>query len=137
MRRLLKEDGPVRPIADINMTNLVDVTLTLLVLFILIAPVIDQGFSLELPRARGDAVRTVDAVNVAIDSRGRISLEGRSLTLEELKEAAKKVYKGAARDNVIIIADEGISYGRVVDVMNVVNSVGFEKISLATKEEDH
>ena len=115
MRRLLREDGMVRPIADINMTNLVDVTLTLLVLFILVAPVIDQGFTMKLPSASAHPIRTVSSLTVVLDRSGNISLEGVTVTLNQLAEKALQAANRQDETDVVILADRSLQYGRVIE----------------------
>lgn len=135
MRQLLREEGQLRPIADINMTNLVDVTLTLLVLFILIAPVIDQGFTLQLPTAAAQSIRTVDSLTVVVGQQGGISLEGRTVSLEELAIAASNAAARNRDTDVVILADHRLAYGRVVQVMDTMRTAGLANLSLATRED--
>ncbi len=135
MRRLLREDGLVRPIADINMTNLVDVTLTLLVLFILIAPVIDQGFTMKLPTASAKPIRTVDSLTIVVDRSGKILVEGNGVTLTQLSLRAEKTATLNVETDVVILADKSLEYGRVVQVMDVIRNAGLSRMSLATREE--
>ena len=135
MRRLLRDDGLIKPIADINMTNLVDVTLTLLVLFILIAPVIDQGFTMKLPQASAHPIRTVSSMTIVLDNSGKISLEGNAVSLDQLAEKAVVAANRNDETDVVILADRRLQYGRVIEVMDVIRSSGLSRMSLATKEE--
>lgn len=122
------------PIADINMTNLVDVTLTLLILFILIAPVIDQGFMLRLPEAERESIRTVQSMTVTMSREGRISLEGRTVSLSELGFQAARTAARSPDTDVVFMADRDLAYGRVVEAMDVVRSAGLSSLALATVE---
>ena len=135
MRRLLRDDGLIKPIADINMTNLVDVTLTLLVLFILIAPVIDQGFTMKLPQASAHPIRTVSSMTIVLDNSGKISLEGNAVSLDQLAQKAVVTANRNDETDVVILADSRLQYGRVIEVMDVIRSSGLSRMSLATKEE--
>ena len=135
MRRLLRDDGLIKPIADINMTNLVDVTLTLLVLFILIAPVIDQGFTMKLPEASAHPIRTVSSMTIVLDNSGKISLEGNAVSLDQLAQKALVTASRNDETDVVILADSRLQYGRVIEVMDVIRSSGLSRMSLATKEE--
>ncbi len=136
MRRLLRdESGPSRPIAEINLTNLIDVMMTLLIVFILIAPVIDQGFTLQLPGADPKDLRTDDAVNVVVSRAGDVHFEGRPATLSELEARARElIARRASEPDVILLADRDLAYGRVVEVMDVLRRVGLTRLALATKE---
>lgn len=134
MRRLLRDEDAPKLIADINMTNLVDVTLTLLILFILIAPVIEQGMTLELPTAKGGDLRTVDAVTVTVDRAGAVFLEGKPVGLDELTARVAVVAERDAATDVVILADRVVDYGRVIAVMESVRRGGLTRLSLATGE---
>lgn len=138
MRRLLSDDGAgPRPFAEINLTNLIDVTLTLLIVFILIAPVIDQGFSLELPVAESRAIRTDDSVNLVIGRDGAIHLEGRVLGPGELAVRAREIaVRRKGEVDMIILADRELAYGRVIEVMDTLRRAGLTRLSLATSEEE-
>jgi len=132
MRKLLRDENLVKPIADINMTNLVDVTLTLLILFILIAPVIDEGFT--LPSAGSENIRTVDALALVINKSGEISLEGRKTTLNSLSAAVLEKADKREGSDIIILADSNLDYGFIIKVMDVLRETGITNISLATSE---
>lgn len=137
MRRLLREEGmTARPVAEINMTNLIDVTLTLLILFILIAPVVDQGIPLELPVASDNAIAAGSALHLVIDQEGKVHLNGLLASDDEIAAAAAKAAaKGEGATDVVILADRRLAYGRVIEVMDVLRSAGLTRLALATQEE--
>jgi biopolymer transport protein ExbD len=137
MRRLLREEVlGARPVAEINMTNLIDVTLTLLILFILIAPVVDQGMELELPVAGENSISTGAAMHLVVNQEGLIHLKGRPISDAELaKHAAQVASRGGEPVDVVILADRRLLYGRVIEVMDVLRSAGLTRLALATREE--
>src|SRR5688572_16778790 len=133
MRRLLADDdlGP-KPTAEINMTNLIDVTMVLLIVFILIAPVVDQGFTLDLPIAGDGAIDAGDALNLVVAPDGRVHLAERVYTLDELLVHARQVAEAKqGKVDVVILADRDLAYGKVVAVMDVMRQAGLPRLSLA------
>ena len=135
MRRLLVDDtAEVKPVARIDVTNLIDVTMTLLVLFILIAPVIDQGFSLQLPQAQPRTIRSDNSLNIVIARDGRVFLEGKDVSLQDLAERAAAAAAKRDDPDVVILADRALEYGRVIQVMDVIRRVGLTRLALATSE---
>lgn len=136
MRRLLRDEALTsKPIAEINMTNLIDVTLTLLILFLLIAPAIDQGFTLELPVAEDENIRAQEAMHLSVDREGRVHWNGRVVDDEQLAARARE--RAATRrgeTDVVILADRQLEYGRVIAVMDVLRGAGLTRLALATRE---
>ncbi len=70
-------------LADINITNLVDVTLVLLIIFIIVAPFLDEGLEINLPQAKGEIVPP-NAVEVQIDAKGGLAVAGEPVTLDTI-----------------------------------------------------
>ena len=134
MRKLLRDESVVKPIADIDTTNLVDITLTLLVLFILIAPVIDEGFTLNLPSAKPENIRTVDSLTLVVDRFKNLQLEGQTVSLENLASELLKKGKSPEGNDIVILADSNLDYGYIISVMDIVREAGMANISLATNE---
>lgn len=137
MRRLLSDDDlGVKPVAEINMTNLIDVTMVLLIVFILIAPVIDQGFTLDLPTAAVQAIDAGDPLNLVVAPDGRVHLAEKVYTLDELFANVRALAERKKGEiDVVILADRDLPYGKVVAVMDVVRRAGLSRLSLATREE--
>ena len=136
MRRLLRDETlSSKPIAEINMTNLIDVTLTLLILFLLIAPVVDQGFTLELPVAEDESIRAQEAMHLSVDREGRVHWNGTMVSDEQLSEKAAAQAAGRRGEtDVVILADRQLAYGRVIEVMDVLRHAGLTRLALATQE---
>lgn len=136
MRKLLRDETIVKPIADINMTNLVDVTLTLLILFILIAPVIDEGFTLNLPSASSENIRTVESLTLVVDRSRKLQLEGKTVSIDGLASAIEGKALSQPGGDIVILADRQLDYGFIIKIMDVLRSSGMTNISLATSEGD-
>lgn len=120
---------PNAPMSDINVTPLVDVMLVLVVIFIITAPLLASSIRLDLPKT--DGAKPGDPprfVTVAVDKAGQAFFNDKPATLAELAAALQ----AAARDNpdteVQLRADQGVPYGRVVEVMGEAQKAGLNRI---------
>ena len=131
--RLERSSGPV-PMSDINMTPLIDVMLVLLVIFMITAPLMTSSLKLDLPKT--DGAQPNDApqfISVALDPQGRLFFG------EDVVDAAAFAARvlDAARKNprteVQLRADKGVPYGRVAEVIGVVQKAGLSRIGFVTE----
>ena len=126
--RLERTPGP-QPMSDINVTPLVDVMLVLVVIFIITAPLLASSIRLDLPKT--DAAKPADApkfVTLVVDKAGQAFLNDKPLNMDEL---AGRLLETAAQNpdtEVQLRADEGVPYGKVVQVMGVAQKAGLNRI---------
>jgi biopolymer transport protein TolR len=120
-------------VSDINVTSLVDVTMTLLIIFIIVAPMIEQGIDITLPTAEPKRIDVADVLTITIAENERVYLEGQRVSLDELAERLGNVH--AAREDVAVLikADTDLRYGRVIEVLDTVRGVGISRLAMATK----
>ncbi len=130
-RRRREYDAEV--VHDINVTSLVDVMMTLLIIFIIVAPMIEQGIDVTLPSAEPKRIDVSEVLTIAVTENERIYLENQRVTMDELRERLDNIR--AAREDVAVLikADKDIKYGRVVDVLDVVRGVGISRLAMATR----
>ncbi|MBM3307913.1 MAG: biopolymer transporter ExbD [Candidatus Eisenbacteria bacterium] len=133
MRRGGKKQHEMELLSDINVTNLVDVTMTLLIIFIMIAPMIEQGIDVTLPTADPKRIDVGEVMTVAVTENGRVYLEGQRVSLDELKERLTDIHTARPDVPVLLKGDTELNYGRVVEVMDAVRSVGISRLALATR----
>ena len=127
--RLERREGP-QPFSDINVTPLVDVMLVLVVIFILTAPLMVSAVRLDLPRTgQAQPADVVRPLLLAIDAQGAIFLDNQPQTLQALAAALALVAAQDAQTEVQLRADTAVPYGRVVEVMGVVQQVGLSRIA--------
>ncbi|MEN8139685.1 MAG: protein TolR [Thermodesulfobacteriota bacterium] len=121
------------PMADINVTPLVDVMLVLLIIFMITAPMMVQGLDVNLPETTARALRQDDQpLVISIRKDGRIGIGkikgDRSLLRQELAKLAK-----VDQDKTILLkADKAVEYGQVVEVMADVKDAGFQRLGMVT-----
>jgi biopolymer transport protein TolR len=126
--RLERTPGP-QPMSDINMTPLVDVMLVLVVIFIITAPLLASSIRLDLPHT--EAAKPNDApkfVTVVLDKSGQVFLDDKPATLEQLAERLAKAAQANPDTEIQLRADQGVPYGRVVEVMGAAQKAGLNRI---------
>ena len=126
--RLERSSGP-SPMSDINMTPLIDVMLVLLVIFMVAAPLMTSSLKLDLPRsAAAQPADTPLFVAVAIDPTGRLYFGEQAVEPEQF---ARRLAEAAQRDphaEVQLRADRSVPYGRVAELIGVVQKAGLSRI---------
>ena len=122
------------PIADMNVTPLVDVMLVLLVVFIVTAPLLTpQALNINLPTTK--AVSSSDSSKqnqLAIDSFGKLQLNSQSISEAELTTRLKELAVNP-KAQLQIAADQQVPYGRVADIMALAQSQGIVRLSFLTQ----
>ncbi|MEO6152514.1 MAG: ExbD/TolR family protein [Croceibacterium sp.] len=122
------------PMADINVTPLVDVMLVLLIIFMVTAPMLASGVPVNLPDSRANALaQEQDQVTLSIDRRGTVSLGDSVVEAGGLAQAVATIGCGAGSDRLVTLrADRSLDYGRVMSAMGELNRAGCKRISLVT-----
>lgn len=120
-------------ISDINLTNLIDVIMVVLVIYILIAPLVEQGINVNLPEASPHRIEPTESITVTISEEGKIYLENTQLTLSQLKEQLAYSIKKKPDTGVIIKGDKELKYGTLINVLDELNNAGITKVGMATE----
>lgn len=123
------------PMAEINVTPLVDVMLVLLIIFMVTAPLLKAGVPVELPDSRAKALaEEARQVTVSLTSSGEVFLDDLPVAPGELADRLAELPPGpdGKPPLVTLRADKGIDYGTVMGVMGELNRGGFNSISLVT-----
>ncbi len=121
------------PMAEINTTPLVDVMLVLLVIFIITAPLFHQAVPIDLPKV--ESTRLDDKphmVSVALDTEGRIYVDGAETARDALPTLFAQAANGGAQPELHLRADRGTRYERVTDVLAEAQRAGIVKIAFVT-----
>jgi len=116
-------------LSEINVTPLVDVMLVLLIIFMITAPLLQQGIDVNLPKAKGKELSPSERIVITIKKDGKIYVDKSAVTLKSLrKRLSKKTNK-----EVFLRADRDVPYGLVVSVMGELRDIGIEKIGMVTE----
>jgi biopolymer transport protein TolR len=126
------------PMAEINVTPLVDVMLVLLIIFMVTAPLLASGVPVELPDSRANALdQDPDQITIAVDGNGFNYIDDVLVEQSRFAEALQSVEcEGAAPPLITLRADRALDYGRVMAVMGELNRAGCNSISLVTNSSD-
>ena len=126
--------------SDINVTPMVDVMLVLLIIFMVITPMLSKGVSVDLVRTRNPiAMKEADqedAILVAVTRDGQAFLGTQRVTEEELAAQVGDIVSNRLDKTVYLKCDARSSYERVVEVVNILRSVGVDQVGLLTEKED-
>jgi biopolymer transport protein TolR len=124
----------VGSIAQINVTPLVDVMLVLLVIFMVTAPIIQQGVSVELPKTRAAALTAAEEpLVVGIAKDGKIYLNDNPIALEELRGKLVAIAHARPDHQVLLRADRSVPYGEVVRVIAAAKEAGVSRLGMVTE----
>ncbi|MEX0804831.1 MAG: protein TolR [Candidatus Binatia bacterium] len=121
-------------ISQINVTPLVDVMLVLLVIFMVTAPIIQQGVQVNLPQARTGAITgSDDLLVVSIAKTGKIYLNDNVMTLDELGTKLRAIRKNQADKQVYVRADQDVLYGTVMKTIAELKQAGIDRVGMVTR----
>jgi biopolymer transport protein TolR len=119
-------------IADLNITNLVDVVFTLLIIFMITAPMMTQGVQVDLPKADAQNVEVNDFIQVSINNHNEIFIDQERISQVEFKRRFRDVFANRTKVPVFVNADKKVPYGLVVRVIADIQSAGVVKLGFLT-----
>ncbi len=124
------------PMADINVTPLVDVMLVLLIIFMVTAPLLVTGVPIKLPENRAKALETNDKPTIiSLTAKGEIFVNEAQVADDELAERIGDIAvakSGEEAPQIFLRADAALDYGRVMTVMGELNRAGLNKVALVS-----
>jgi len=128
------------PMAEINVTPLVDVMLVLLIIFMVTAPLLLAGVPVDLPESAAGALdQDKKPIQLSIDKAGTVFIDDREVQMtalpDQLAQIAAKSGKGKDSPQVFLRADQALDYGRVMAVMGALNHAGLNRVALVTEGE--
>lgn len=120
--------------AQINVTPLVDVMLVLLVIFMVTAPMMQQGVQVNLPKAdtKGMSAQE-DTVIVTVDKSGRTFINRDEVPAGDLRAKLSDLFATRTKKEVFLKADAGVPYGEVVRAMADIKGAGIERLGMVTE----
>ncbi len=125
-------------LSEINVTPLVDVMLVLLIMFMVTAPLMQQGIEVDLPRTSSSGVDLNDEPFVLIiESTGKVMAAKNPMELSTMKDKLKAIFETRKNKQIYIQADRKVDYGIVAEVMAEVRAAGIFNIGLITIPKDN
>ncbi len=116
---------------DLNVTNLVDVTFAILVVFMITAPLMSRGVQVDLPKTSSPPIEDKKIIRVSIDPSGQIFIDKESVELRELGGVLKSTWDGESP--VAVNSDSTVAYGKVMKVVSVIQKTGVKKVGFLTQ----
>jgi len=130
--RRLRNKKPSKIINNIDMTSLIDLTFLLLITFIIAMPALEQGISVRLPQGKADVLPDKKANVLTLDAQGKVFLNNRPISLEDLEKTLGNLAAEDADTAVLVRADERLDYGKVMAVVKILYKVRITKMALVT-----
>ncbi len=121
-------------LAEINITNLVDVMMVLLIVFMLTAPFLQAGVRLNLPKAEAKVIEEREGVTVSVDREGDIFISKKKVEWEEFSGVLRRELDAGA-PRVFLRADTKTEYGKVMKVLARIKMMGIEDVGLIAEQE--
>ena len=129
-----RDNGDRGTMSQINVTPLVDVMLVLLVIFMVTAPMMQQGVQVNLPKAETKSLSPKeDTLVVSVDKSGKTFINTSEVPGDQLKDKLNSMLAGREKREVFLKADSSVPYGEVVRVMAQIKGAGVERLDMVTE----
>ena len=132
-RRRRAEGTPLN--AEINVVSLIDVMMLLMIIFMIAAPIMQGGVDVELPRAEARPLEPKGGLAVSVNRQGQIFVDETPLSLAEFRASFKALARDRGKEGAYLRADQGVPYGRVVEVLAIMRAAGVNGVGLVAEPE--
>lgn len=123
-----------RPMAEINVTPMVDVMLVLLIVFMVAAPLLTVGVPVDLPKTQAQTINDPkEPLIITVNAAGEIYVQEQKLDSDSLVPKLQAITNNNPEAVIYVRGDRTINYGRVMEVMGLIASAGFTKVSLVAE----
>ncbi len=119
---------------DINVTNLVDVVLVLLIIFMIAAPMMQSGIDINLPRTKATQEDLGEGVVVTVTKEQKIYIDERVSNLDRFEGILSEVTRKKGSRSVYLRADKDVPYGMIIEVIGKIKSLGIQNLGLVTEQ---
>ena len=120
--------------SEINVTPFVDVMLVLLIVFMVTAPLLTVGIPVDLPKVKADALTDQkDPIEITVKLDGLIYLGESEVEIENLIPRLNAITDQNTEARIYVRGDRVVAYGRVMEIMSIVNSAGYIKVALVAQ----
>lgn len=124
------KSGKYTNLSEINVTSLVDVTMVLLIVFMITAPLLRSGMQVNLPQSAAKEITPEESIIITVAKDGQIFWKKEAISIEILKERLEKRIASNRLQPVLVQGDRDVPYGKVVEVMDIIKSLQIEKLGL-------
>ncbi len=131
--------GRYRPMAEINVTPMVDVMLVLLIIFMVAAPLMTVGVPVDLPRTAASPLnQETEPLTISVNPEGAIFLQETEVPIADLVPRLQAIManqpQGAPERRIFVRGDRAIAYGKVMEVMGTIAAAGFTRVALLAEQ---
>ena len=120
--------------SEINVTPFVDVMLVLLIIFMVTAPLLTAGIPVDLPKVKANALTDQkDPLEVTVKLDGKIFLGESEVKAENIIARLNAITNQNIDTRIYLRGDRVVAYGRIMEIMSIINSAGYEKVALVTQ----
>jgi len=128
-----KRRARAQAFSEINITPMVDVMLVLLVIFMVAAPMMTSGVTVDLPESNAAPVQGKDEpLAVTITQDGKVYIQKTLVDIQNLQSKLKSITGEKKDTRIFVRGDRNVDYGRIMQVVGEVNAAGFNKVALIT-----
>ena len=135
MRKRRFSQSRLAPLADINLTSMIDVIFFMLILFLLVSPIVEYGINVNLPETSAKKIAEPESLTVNVknvEGSSRVYLDNERVTMEELETRLKAIASRAPETTLILRADKDLSYNSVMEVIDRITDAGIARMGMAT-----
>ena len=123
-----------QPMAEINVTPMVDVMLVLLIVFMVAAPLLTVGVPVNLPKAGAQSLKANDEpLAITVNAEGKIFIEETEIAAAALVPRLQAIAGAGLEQRIYVRGDKDVAYGRVADVVARINAAGYARVALVTE----
>ena len=127
------KSGRYTTLSEINVTNLVDVTLVLLIVFMITAPLLRSGMQVDLPQTVAKEIDPRESVILTVDKQGKLFWNTEEISLVVLRERLQKRKASNRLKPILLQGDKEVHYGKVIEVMDILKELEIGKMGLILK----
>lgn len=128
-----QERFPLRPLEAINITNLIDVCMALLIIFMITAPLMRSGLEVDLPKTESAQPQAEAGITVVLTADSRIYVNDQPVSKKAFPGVIRALAGGGPGRPVFIKADQAVSYGRVVEMLGQLKEMKVDQVGLVTE----
>ena len=122
--------SPYSTLSEINVTNLVDVTLVILIIFMITAPLLRRGFEISLPKAEAENIQSREHIMVSLVKTGELYINSGFVNSDQFDSKLTRLYQDSGKPPVLLQADREIPYGQVIALMDRIKKAGINQIGM-------
>ena len=120
--------------SEINVTPFVDVMLVLLIVFMVTAPLLTVGIKVDLPKVKATALTDIkDPIEITVKLDGEVYIGESKVEVENLIPRLNGITEQNTEARIYIRGDRVVAYGRIMEIMSIINSAGYVKVALITQ----